>query len=86
MFLQVLAPQLFGGEAEFRRQAEFMASVCRATPARRGVDRVRLPGEAGLRRRELQLANGVELHPAILPALQPWAEKFVLTLPAALNV
>jgi LDH2 family malate/lactate/ureidoglycolate dehydrogenase len=36
---------------------------------------VRLPGESGLRRRERQLADGVELHPSILPALAAWAEK-----------
>lgn len=81
VFLQVFAPELFGGEENFRRQAEFIAQACRTTPPRPGFERVRLPGETGLRRREAQLAHGVELHPAILPALVPWAEKLRIPLP-----
>lgn len=80
-FIEVFAPALFAGEAAFRRQTEHVAAACRATPPRAGFDRVRLPGEAGLRRREAQLANGLELHPGILPALRPWAEKFGMPTP-----
>lgn len=81
VFLQVLAPALFGGEDDFRRQMEHVAAACRATPPRPGVARVRLPGENGLRRREEQLANGVELYPSIIPSLAPWAEKLQVPLP-----
>jgi LDH2 family malate/lactate/ureidoglycolate dehydrogenase len=84
-FLQVFAPALFGGEDDFRRQTEYVAAACRATPPRVGFDRVRLPGEGGLRRRESQLTNGVELYASIMPALQPWAEKFGLSLPAQIQ-
>lgn len=80
-FIQVFAPALFAGEDAFRRQTEHVAAACRATPPRPGFDRVRLPGEAALRRREAQLANGVELHPSILPALKPWADKFGVAAP-----
>ncbi|MEY4088259.1 MAG: hypothetical protein RJB55_530, partial [Verrucomicrobiota bacterium] len=52
-----------------------LAAACRENPPRPGVERVRLPGETGLRRRREQLAAGVELHAAILPALLPWARK-----------
>jgi LDH2 family malate/lactate/ureidoglycolate dehydrogenase len=45
---------------------------------------VRLPGERGLARRREQLATGVALHPDILPALAPWADKFGVALPSAL--
>lgn len=83
VFLQVLAPELFSGEAEFRRETEHMAALCRATPPRPGVESVRLPGEAGFRRRADQLAQGVALHEGILPALTPWAEKMHVPLPAA---
>jgi len=82
VFLQVFEPACFGGTAEFRRQTEWLAEACRQTPPRAGVDRVRLPGEAGLRRRADQLRNGVELHPDILPALAPWAEKLGVPPPA----
>lgn len=81
VFLEVFDPALFGGEAEFRRQTEQVAASCRATPPRPGFERVRLPGETGLRRRAEQLAHGVELHPSILPALQPWAARLSVGLP-----
>lgn len=80
VFLQVLSPALFGGEEDFRRQTEHLAATCRATPPRPGIERVRLPGENGLRKRTDQLAHGVELHPSILPALAPWAEKLGVAL------
>jgi LDH2 family malate/lactate/ureidoglycolate dehydrogenase len=42
---------------------------------------VRLPGENGLKRHREQTANGVALFPAIMPSLQPWAEKLAVALP-----
>jgi LDH2 family malate/lactate/ureidoglycolate dehydrogenase len=69
-------PNCFGGLADFKRQTEHVAKTCRETPARAGFERVRLPGESGIRRRREQLEHGVELHPAIMPALKPWSEKF----------
>lgn len=75
VFLQVLDPRLFGGREEFRRQTAQLAAMCRDTPPRPGFERVRLPGESGVKRRAEQLANGVELYPSILPTLKPWAEK-----------
>lgn len=82
VFVQVLDPARFAGGEVFRRQTQWLADACHASPPRPGFERVRLPGENGLRRREAQLANGVELYPSILPALKPWAEKFGVTLPA----
>jgi LDH2 family malate/lactate/ureidoglycolate dehydrogenase len=81
VFLQVFDPKLFGGRDSFVRQTDHLAEACRAVPARAGFERVRMPGETGLRRRAEQLANGVELYPAILPALEPWAEKLGVALP-----
>lgn len=81
--VQVFEPKLFAGEAEFRRQTEWIAAKCRATPARAGFERVRLPGEAGLRKREGQLANGVALYPSIMPALKVWAERLGVAGPAS---
>ena len=83
VFIQVFAPAHFGGEKDFRRQTEHVAAACRATPPRPGFDRVRLPGENGLRRRAEQLAHGVELHASILPALTPWADKLGVPSPVA---
>lgn len=81
--VQVYAPALFGGAESFTRETEHLAATCRATPPRAGFARVRLPGEAGLARRAEQLAAGVALHPKILPALAPWAEKLRVPPPAA---
>jgi L-lactate dehydrogenase len=83
VYVQVFDPALFGGREDFIRQTKHVADACRATPPRPGFDRVRLPGESGLRRREAQLAEGVELYPGIMPALAPWAKKLGVAAPAA---
>jgi L-lactate dehydrogenase len=75
VFVQVMDPALFGGTEAFLRQTEFVAAKCRATPPRPGFERVRLPGEAGLKKRADQLTHGVELYPTIMPALKTWAAK-----------
>jgi L-lactate dehydrogenase len=85
VFLQVMHPAAFGGAEGFRRQMAHLAAECRASPPRKGVDRVRLPGEAALRRRAEQLAQGIELHPSILPALRPWAGKLGVRMDAILE-
>src|SRR3954471_24830755 len=67
VFIQVFNPACFGGPEAFRRQTAHVAAACRENPPRPGFERVRLPGESGLRLRKEQLANGVALHPSILP-------------------
>jgi len=84
VMVQVLAPALFAGEEAFRHQTGHLVNVLRSSAPRPGFERVRLPGESGLRKRREQLEHGVELYPAILPSLQPWAEKAGLPLPQAL--
>lgn len=83
VFLQILDPQAFSGGDAFRRQMDWVAQACLDNPPRKGYERVRLPGQNGLLRRERQLRDGVELEAAILPALAPWAEKFGVALPVA---
>ena len=84
VFVQALDPDAFGGREAFVHQAEFIAAQCRGNPPRPGVDAVRLPGERALARRREQLARGVQLHESILPALEPWAQKFGVALLAAI--
>lgn len=81
-YLQVFDPALYGGKKAFSHQMEWLAEACHATPPRPGVDRVRLPGENGLRRREAQLERGVELYPGIETDLRPWIEKFGMPFPS----
>jgi LDH2 family malate/lactate/ureidoglycolate dehydrogenase len=82
VFIQVLDPALFGGAENFVRETTHLAEICRATPPRPGFESVRLPGEGGLKRRNEQLANGVDLYAGIFTGLTPWAERFGVTLPA----
>jgi L-lactate dehydrogenase len=84
VFVQALNPALFGGKEAFLRQMTWLAEACRATPPRPGIERVRLPGESGLRRREKQLRDGVELYRDIMPTLAVWSRKLGVTLPQPL--
>ena len=81
VFLQVFDPALFGGTEKFLRETSHLAEQCRATPPRPGVERVRLPGEGGLRRRATQLKQGIELYPGVVSALTPWAKRYGIALP-----
>ncbi len=84
VMVQVYDPALFAGSEAFRRETQFVAAKCRATPPRPGLAPVRLPGEAGLRKRAEQRSHGVTLHPSILPALAPWAARLEVPLPTGL--
>ena len=84
VFIQVLNPEFFGGRDAFVQLTSHLAEACRTTPPRPGFERVRLPGESGLRRREDQLAAGVELYPGILEELEPWRAKLGVPPPPAM--
>jgi LDH2 family malate/lactate/ureidoglycolate dehydrogenase len=84
VFVQVLDPGAFGGLDAFRRQMDHLVRAAHAARPRPGVERVRVPGEAGLRRRREQGAAGVALYPTIMPAIAPWADKLGVPPPAAL--
>ena len=84
VFLEIFDPAAFGGYHDFVRQTAFLAAACRDTPPRAGFDKVRLPGERGLALRAEQLARGVALHPSVLPALVPWAQRLGVDRPAPL--
>ena len=77
-------PAAFGGKKDFLRQMDQLADSCLSNPPRPGVSKVRLPGHAGLAARAQQLSSGVKLHPAILPGLAVFAERFGLPVPEAL--
>jgi L-lactate dehydrogenase len=82
VFLQVIDPAAFAGTADFVRQMDEVARQCHASrPAQPGKT-VRLPGEKGYRMADQQRARGVTLHPGIMEALQPWAQKLKVDAPA----
>ncbi len=82
VFVQVFDPEAFGGGTHFVRQMQAIAEACRASPPRPEMPPVRMPGERGQALRREQLEQGVALNPQILPALQPWAEKLGVAVPA----
>jgi L-lactate dehydrogenase len=81
VFVQVLDPSRFAGLAAFTRQMDWLVQACHGATPRPGGAPVRLPGERALRRYREQRASGVELHPSIMPALAPWAQKLGVALP-----
>ena len=74
-----------GGRDDFERQTGFVADACRASRPRPGGEAVRLPGEAGLRRKADQLAGGVRISDAILDALRPWSDRHGVAMPACIT-
>ncbi|HEX6137438.1 MAG TPA: Ldh family oxidoreductase [Casimicrobiaceae bacterium] len=85
VFVQVLDPARFAGTDAFVRQMDWLVRACHdATPRPDGAP-VRLPGERALRLYRRQSAEGVELYPAIMPALAGWADKLGIAPPAPLS-
>lgn len=84
VFLQLVDPKFFGGREAFVRETTFLANSCLDTPVPPGKPPVRMPGQAALARRAQQLANGIELHPTIMPALITCAETLKIKPPASL--
>ena len=82
VFVQIIDPEAFAGSDALTRQTQHLADACRDNPPRAGAQPVRLPGDKGLAKRREQLESGLALNLEILPALQPWADKFVVAMPA----
>lgn len=83
VWLQILNPAMFGGLEDFLKQTTWVAEACRNTPRRERAEPVRLPGEAGLKRRAQQLQSGIELSAAIVAGLESSGTRFNVTLPDA---
>lgn len=82
--VQAMDPAAFGGLEAFTRETGWLADTCRNTPPRPGVERVRLPGESGLKRKRDALANGVALYPGIMAKLGELAARHGIEPPAPL--
>ena len=66
----------FCGEAEFKRQMDHVAQLCKSNIPLNPQKPVRLPGQAGFTKRETQLKSGVSLHSSIEPSLKDAQEKY----------
>lgn len=82
VFIQLHDPEAFAGLGAFTWQTDWIAQACRSSAPRDPDSPVRLPGERALARKREQTEHGVQLHPAIMPALRPWAARFGVALPA----
>lgn len=83
-FILLIDPAAFAGDG-YTAEMETLASWLKATPPVEGSDGVRLPGERALAGRRDFLANGIILHPDVLPHVEPMAEKFGLALPGPIT-
>ena len=83
VLVMAIDPEAFCGNEAFRRQSGFIARACRdAKPL--AIDApVRLPGAAGLARKQRALAEGVALSPEIVSSLTELSRSLGIALPAA---
>jgi len=82
VFVLALDPAAFGGRDAFARQMDWLVQACHGATPRPGTSGARLPGERGLALARAQARDGVALHPAILPALETWAARYGVAMPA----
>lgn len=80
-FIQIIDPERFSGRNVFLREMDALAAHLLDTPARRGGDGVRIPGQRAMAARRDHLRNGVILHPAIRPHVEPVAAGYGLRFP-----
>ncbi|WP_027135003.1 Ldh family oxidoreductase [Geminicoccus roseus] len=81
-WVQVVDPEAFAGLGGFKRQIDHIVEACRSNPPRPGVESVRLPGQAAMSKKRQALEQGAVLHPSIMPALLPWADRLGVEAPA----
>jgi len=70
----------FCGEAEFKRQMDYVAKLCKTNIPLDPNKPVRLPGQAAFGKRDQQLKQGVRLHHSIAPSLKEADEKYNVRL------
>jgi LDH2 family malate/lactate/ureidoglycolate dehydrogenase len=83
VFLQIINPKFFAGADMLKNEASWLAKACRGSRSRHGEPAVRMPGDTANALRNKQLADGVVLHPSIMPELKKIAEKFKVEVPQA---
>lgn len=84
VFVQVVDPDFFAGREAFSEQMDWISQQCEANPPVDAASPVRLPGRAGLARRERQRESGVAISASAVEALAAWAGKLSVPVPQAL--
>lgn len=81
VFIQVLSPESFAGAESFRRQADWLVDAMTHNRRIAASSPIRIPGHRALELREQRLAQGVPLHPTIMPELVRWADQLGVAMP-----
>ena len=82
VLLVVWDPARFAGGAHLAGQADKLIAAVRATPRKRGVDRIQLPGDRSAEVRTKRLAEGVPLPPDVWEQLTHVGRKLGVAEPA----
>jgi L-lactate dehydrogenase len=81
VFIQVIDPEAFGGGQAFRRVMQHLVNACLSSKP--VAEPVRMPGSRASRLREEQWKQGVQLHPAIPPALKACGRDYGIAFPSS---
>lgn len=81
LFVQVLDPAAFAGQAAFGTALDPVVAACRHQPSADPARPLRLPGERALRLRAEGLQGGLVPQPAVWQALAGWAQRLGVELP-----
>ncbi len=84
VFLQLIDPGAFSGTDAFTAETGHLGDSCRQAPAMSTDTPVRMPGDRAHALWVEQTANGVRLHPEILPRMTPLLEKYGVSVPNAI--
>jgi LDH2 family malate/lactate/ureidoglycolate dehydrogenase len=79
-FVQVIDPEAFSGLAAFKDEMTFLSRECIDNPAIDKNNKVRMPGEKALLRRENAIRYGIKLSRETLENLENIAQKFKIKL------
>ena len=81
VFMQLFNAEAFGGLAPLATEMTHLAASCRASAPMHPARPVRVPGDRAQRLFEEGMAQGVTLHPEIMPRMAPLLEKFGVPVP-----
>ena len=79
-FVQVIDPEAFAGLTAFKDEMTFLTQECISNPPINKKNKVRMPGEKALKRRENAIDNGIELSQTTSDVLDTIAKKFKINL------
>lgn len=80
VFVQIIDPKAFAGTDFFLKEIEYFIEQCKNSRAINDSNPIRMPGERGLKLKEFQLKNGVELLPETISSLFELSTKFKIPL------